>query len=59
MGLPKRRHSHTRGAKRRSHDFITPAGTSKCPRCGQTKMPHRVCGNCGHYRDKEVVSFEE
>ena len=59
MALPKRRHSKSRGRKRRANDFLTPVGTSNCPRCGRTKLPHRVCGNCGYYKDKEVVAFEE
>jgi large subunit ribosomal protein L32 len=24
-------------------------GFSVCPRCGQPKLPHRVCHNCGYY----------
>ena len=59
MGLPKRRHSSTRGKLRRANDFLTAPGTSKCQRCGHTKLPHRVCGNCGYYADKEIVAYEE
>lgn len=59
MGLPKRRHSHARGAKRRANDFLTAAGMSKCTRCGDTKLPNRVCGNCGFYKEKEIIAFEE
>ncbi|MCD6406004.1 MAG: 50S ribosomal protein L32 [Planctomycetes bacterium] len=59
MPLPKRRHSKSRSAKKRANDFVKAAGTSLCPHCGHTKLPHRVCGNCGYYRDKEVVAFEE
>ncbi|MFN7181422.1 MAG: 50S ribosomal protein L32 [Planctomycetota bacterium] len=24
-------------------------GFSKCLRCGQPKLPHRICHNCGYY----------
>ncbi len=44
---------------RRAHDSLKPAQTSACPRCGRSKLPHRVCGNCGYYANKEVVAFEE
>ncbi|MDQ7781111.1 MAG: 50S ribosomal protein L32 [Planctomycetota bacterium] len=31
-------------------------GLARCPRCNQLKLPHRVCGNCGHYvRAKKPV----
>ncbi|MFT7393317.1 MAG: large subunit ribosomal protein L32, partial [Candidatus Azotimanducaceae bacterium] len=28
---------------------------SICPRCGNAKTPHTVCGECGWYRDRVVV----
>jgi len=59
MGNPKRRHSSGRGGMRRAHDFIKKSGTAKCKHCGSTILPHRVCGNCGYYGDKEIISFEE
>ncbi|MDH3390942.1 MAG: 50S ribosomal protein L32, partial [Desulfobulbaceae bacterium] len=34
MALPKHRHSHSRTRKRRSHDALTPAVISSCPKCG-------------------------
>ena len=30
----------------------------KCPKCGEYKLPHRVCKNCGTYGDKEVLKAE-
>ncbi len=35
------------------------AGTVKCPNCGATIKPHRVCKECGYYDGKEVVSKTE
>lgn len=55
MALPKRRHSHTRGAKRRSHDFLKPEGVSECPNCKEPKLPHHACKNCGYYQKKQVI----
>lgn len=30
-------------------------GFSVCPKCGEFKLPHRVCQNCGTYNDRPVV----
>lgn len=35
---------------RRAHDKLEQKIFSKCPRCGQNKLPHRVCGTCGYYQ---------
>jgi large subunit ribosomal protein L32 len=54
MPNPKRRHSKTRTAKRRTHDSLTAATTSGCPQCHEPKAPHRVCPHCGYYRQRQV-----
>ena len=59
MALPKRRHSVTRGRKRRTHYKIHKAGTTACPRCDTVKEPHTVCPNCGYYAGREVISMEK
>ena len=59
MPNPKRRHSKQRTAKRRSHDFLTPAGLSVCQNCHEPKLPHRVCPKCGTYNRREVVATKE
>lgn len=55
MAVPKRRHSSTRGKKRRTHWKLKDAGPGNCSHCGQPKLPHRVCANCGYYAGEEVV----
>lgn len=57
MALPKRRHSHSRTHKRRSHDALTAPGLSLCPECGEPKEPHRLCGNCGKYKGRTVFNL--
>jgi large subunit ribosomal protein L32 len=59
MPLPKRRHSHTRSRKRRTHWKLATPALSTCPQCRESKPPHRVCPHCGYYKGREVVSVEE
>jgi large subunit ribosomal protein L32 len=59
MAVPKRRTSRAKRNKRRAHDAIGTPARSICPRCGEPKLPHRVCGNCGTYRGREVVRTDE
>lgn len=60
MAVPKRRVSSTRRDKRRSNVWKLDAPTLvKCPHCKELTVPHKVCGSCGYYGDKEVVSREE
>ena len=59
MALPKRRHSRSRTRKRRSHDALTPASVSSCPKCGEPKLSHRLCGGCGTYKDRTIIKLEE
>lgn len=55
MPNPKRRHSKSRSRKRRTHDALTPVGSSACPQCQQPKLPHRVCAACGYYAGRQVI----
>ena len=59
MPNPKRRHSKTRTAKRRTHDALKPAALSECPQCHELKQPHRVCRNCGYYDGRQVRAVAE
>jgi large subunit ribosomal protein L32 len=59
MPNPKRRHSKTRTAKRRTHDALPQIGTSECPQCRERKLPHQVCPNCGYYRNRQVRAVDE
>ena len=59
MPNPKRRHSKTRTAKRRTHDALKPIGRGECPQCHEAKPPHRVCQNCGYYKGRQVRPVDE
>lgn len=56
MAVPKRRHSRTRGKKRRTHWTLSVPAVHSCSHCSQPKRPHRVCPNCGFYDGEEVVA---
>ncbi len=59
MAVPKRKHSKARRDKRRSNVWKLEApALMKCPKCGEFKLPHRVCKACGFYKDREVVKKE-
>ncbi|CAD2079357.1 50S ribosomal protein L32 [Jeotgalicoccus meleagridis] len=56
MAVPKRRTSKTRKNKRRSHMRLSMPGMVECPNCGEAKLAHRVCKECGSYKGEEVVA---
>jgi large subunit ribosomal protein L32 len=33
--------------------------TNRCPKCGDPRIPHRVCPTCGTYRGEQVIEVEE
>lgn len=60
MAVPARRVSHARRDKRRSNVWKMEApAIVKCPNCGEYKRSHRLCGSCGYYNGRQVVSVEE
>lgn len=59
MPNPKRRHSKTRGRKRRTHYKASTPATQECPNCHEPKLQHRACPNCGHYNGRVVTSPKE
>lgn len=59
MANPKRRHSKSRTAKRRTHQSLDPVLLSECPQCHERKPPHQVCPLCGSYRGRQVRPIKE
>ncbi len=59
MPNPKRRHSKSRTAKRRTHDSLKKTSLSVCPQCQEPKPPHIVCKNCGYYNTRQVRAVSE
>jgi large subunit ribosomal protein L32 len=59
MPVPKRKTSKSRRDKRRTHWKLASRGMALCPRCQEAKFPHRVCPNCGYYKDHQVLEAKE
>ena len=59
MAHPKRRQSHTRQAKRRTHDVVKAPTLATCPNCGALHIYHTVCPSCGYYRGKLAIEQAE
>ena len=55
MAVPKSKISKSRRDKRRTHYKLNIPGMSVCPKCGEIKLPHRVCISCGTYKDVNVM----
>lgn len=56
---PKRKHSQGRRDRRRAHDALQAPNTVQCSNCGEMRLPHTICPNCGHYKGREVLNVEE
>ena len=59
MPNPKRRHSKSRGAKRRTHYKAVKPSTGECPNCHEQKLLHRACPNCGYYNGRSIIIPKE
>jgi len=56
MAVPKKKTSKSRRNMRRSHDALSASSYAECANCGELKRPHHVCGSCGYYDGREVVT---
>jgi large subunit ribosomal protein L32 len=61
MAVPKRRTSHARQGKRRSHLHAKPKQIQYCSRCGAPVLGHHLCWQCGwsNSQGREMVSMEK
>jgi large subunit ribosomal protein L32 len=58
MAVPKRRTSHSKQGKRRSHLALKVKQVQYCPQCQGPALGHRVCPNCGFYKGEQREKFE-
>ncbi len=61
MPNPKKRHSKSRQGTRRAKWSLVGGlpCLNICPQCGQPKLPHRVCLNCGFYNGELILPKKE
>ncbi len=59
MPLQKHKKSKSKRDMRKSQWKLEPISVGKCPQCGDPKMPHRMCPNCGTYKGRTVVAAQE
>ena len=56
MAVPKRKTSQARRNTRRSSVWKLDApALVKCSNCGEFKLAHRACKNCGMYKGRAVL----
>ena len=55
----QRRVSKTRKRKRRTHYKLEVPGMVVCSNCGELKLSHRVCPECGFYNGKQVKEIKQ
>ena len=58
MAVPKKKTSQARRNQRRAHLAMKKLNLVACANCGEPHMPHRVCPECGYYKNRTVVAVE-
>jgi large subunit ribosomal protein L32 len=56
---PVQKISKSRKRKRRAHHALTPIHYVKCAQCGNSKLPHSSCDNCGFVNPKLAVKVAD
>ena len=57
MAVPRNRHSNARKNTKRAHHAKKPKQFATCSSCGAAKRPHVICGGCGHYAGRAVITI--
>ena len=58
MAVPKKKTSQARRDQRRAHHAMKKLNLVACPNCGELHVPHRVCPECGYYKNRTAVAVE-
>lgn len=48
---------HTKGHRdqRRANQTLEAVNFSTCGHCGEQKLPHKICANCGYYNGRQII----
>lgn len=49
------RHTSGHRDQRRANQALDSINLSKCGHCGEQKLPHKICANCGYYNGKQII----
>ncbi|MFH1749326.1 MAG: 50S ribosomal protein L32 [bacterium] len=58
MAEPKQKIARSTSKTRRGRKKSKSQILIKCKHCNEKILPHRVCPECGYYKDKDVVSVK-
>jgi large subunit ribosomal protein L32 len=56
VALPKKKTTSAKRDKRRANWKLSSPNMTECSQCGEMKLSHRICKNCGYYNRKAVIS---
>ncbi len=59
MAVPKRKTSKSKRDKRRTHKKTDAPTVTTCTECGEAKLPHHACPECGDYKGNNVLSTDD
>jgi large subunit ribosomal protein L32 len=59
MAVPKRKTSKSKRNKRRTHQKVAVPNLTRCPQCGEARLPHHACPSCGTYKGRTVIEIED
>ena len=59
MAVPKRKTSKSKRDMRRTHHKTAAPAIATCSECGEAKLPHHACAECGSYRGRNVNESED
>jgi len=51
--------SKSRKRRRRSHHALKPIHYVRCAQCGNAKLPHNACQNCGFVNPSLALPMED